>query len=120
MRTWTPLEGPFHGFLITHNEAISIADYLTVRDGDVGALPADRALCLSPLRRRGAVGARVRRQELAMQPEKRLMMDEIIEGIDELGVLLMGHKKGAYWYGSQLSIEEARELCRTTTPPACR
>jgi homospermidine synthase len=25
-------------------------------------------------------------------------------------VLLMGHKKGAYWYGSRLSIDEARKL----------
>ena len=23
----------------------------------------------------------------------------------------MGHKKGAYWFGSQLSIHQARELC---------
>jgi len=38
------------------------------------------------------------------------MMDEIVSGIDELGVLLMGHKKGAYWYGSRLSIDEAREI----------
>ena len=30
--------------------------------------------------------------------------------VDELGVLLMGHRKGAYWYGSRLSIEEARRL----------
>ena len=30
--------------------------------------------------------------------------------MDELGVLLAGHKKNAYWYGSQLSIEEARKL----------
>jgi homospermidine synthase len=29
VRTWTPQEGPFHGFLITHNEAISTNDYLT-------------------------------------------------------------------------------------------
>ncbi len=27
-----------------------------------------------------------------------------------LGVLLMGHGRGAYWHGSQLSIEEARRL----------
>jgi homospermidine synthase len=27
-----------------------------------------------------------------------------------LGVLLAGHKKNAYWYGSQLSIDEARVL----------
>ncbi len=33
VRSWTPLAGPIQGFLITHNEAISIADYLTLRDG---------------------------------------------------------------------------------------
>jgi len=27
-----------------------------------------------------------------------------------LGVLLMGHAKGAYWYGSRLTIDQAREL----------
>lgn len=37
VRTWTPAEGPFHGFLITHNEAISIADFFTLRD-ESGAL----------------------------------------------------------------------------------
>ena len=35
---------------------------------------------------------------------------EIIDGVDELGVLLYGHARNAYWYGSQLSIDEAREL----------
>ena len=35
---------------------------------------------------------------------------EIVDGIDELGVLLYGHKKNAYWYGSQLSIDETREI----------
>ncbi len=38
------------------------------------------------------------------------MNGEIVSGMDELGVLLAGHAKNAYWYGSQLSIEEAREL----------
>ena len=31
VRSWTPLEGPYLGFLVTHGESISIADYLTVR-----------------------------------------------------------------------------------------
>ena len=44
------------------------------------------------------------------QERKRIMNKEIIDGIDELGVLLAGHKKNAYWYGSQLSIDEARKL----------
>jgi homospermidine synthase len=44
------------------------------------------------------------------QSKYRILMDEVFEGADELGALLMGHAKGAYWYGSRLSIEEARKL----------
>ncbi|MDQ2736207.1 MAG: homospermidine synthase, partial [Pseudomonadota bacterium] len=42
---------------------------------------------------------------------RRLIRDEIVSGRDELGVLLMGHPKGAYWYGSQLTVDEARDAC---------
>ena len=38
------------------------------------------------------------------------MMNEIVSGRDELGVLLMGHAKGAYWFGSNLTIDEARRV----------
>ena len=43
--------------------------------------------------------------------EKHHILDEneIVDGIDELGVLLYGHGKNAYWFGSQLSIEETRQ-----------
>ena len=37
-------------------------------------------------------------------------MEDIVDGVDELGVLLMGHARGAYWYGSQLSVGQARSL----------
>ena len=43
-------------------------------------------------------------------------MDDIVTGVDELGVLLAGHAKNAYWYGSQLSIDEARRLAPYTNP----
>ena len=36
--------------------------------------------------------------------------NELIDGVDELGVLLYGHGRNAYWYGSQLSLAEARKL----------
>src|SRR3546814_18376728 len=36
--------------------------------------------------------------------------NEIVDGIDELGVLIFGHARNAYWYGSQLSIRETRTL----------
>jgi homospermidine synthase len=111
VRSWTPLEGPMHGFLVTHNESISIADYFTARD-ETGAVryrptvhyayhPCDDAV-LSVHEMAG--------KNWRVQGRQRLMMDEITSGMDELGVLLMGHAKNAYWYGSRLSIEEAREL----------
>ena len=38
------------------------------------------------------------------------MSDEIIDGKDELGVLLMGHDFNSWWCGSILDIHEARKL----------
>jgi homospermidine synthase len=45
-----------------------------------------------------------------LQDNHRIMTDEIIGGIDELGVLLLGHDLNGWWTGSQLSIEETRDL----------
>lgn len=110
VRSWTPSEGPFHGFLITHGEAISISDYYTVRDGDKVAYrptchysyhPSD-ATVLSLHEYAG--------KNWELPTTQRILMDEIYDGVDELGALLLGHQRGAYWYGSQLSIHEARKL----------
>lgn len=44
------------------------------------------------------------------QPKTRVLKDDITEGRDVLGCLLMGHDFGAWWIGSLLDIEESREL----------
>jgi len=36
--------------------------------------------------------------------------NEIEDGIDELGVLILCHARNAYWYGLALSIEETRKI----------
>jgi homospermidine synthase len=110
VRSWTPLEGAFHGFLITHSESISIADYYTHREDGVVAYRPTVHYAYHP-----CDDAVLSLHELAgknwqMQPRQRLLMDEIVSGTDELGVLLLGHDRGAYWYGSRLSIEAARAL----------
>ena len=47
-----------------------------------------------------------------LQESRRELADgSIVSGMDELGVLLCGHRKNAYWYGSRLSIAQARALC---------
>jgi homospermidine synthase len=110
VRSWTPNEGHYHGFLITHGESISISDYFTVRDGErvlyrptvhYAYHPCDSAV-LSVHEFAG--------RNWHLQARKRILMDEITHGIDELGVLIAGHAKNAYWFGSQLSIDEARTL----------
>jgi homospermidine synthase len=116
VRSWCPTPGPQYGFLVTHNESISIADYFTVRDDSAsdrdGVVyrptchyayhPADDAV-LSLHELFGRAGVRQERIHI-------LDENEIVDGIDELGVLLYGHEKNAYWYGSQLSIDETRDL----------
>lgn len=111
VRSWTPLAGPYHGFLITHGEAISIADYLTLGEGTQPIYrptvhyayhPCDDAV-LSLFELAG--------REWKLQEKRRILVDEIDEeGIDELGVLVMGHAKNSYWLGSRLSTGMARRL----------
>jgi homospermidine synthase len=112
VRSWTPTPGAQYGFLVTHNEAISISDYLTVNDSAGQAVyrptchyayhPCNDAV-LSLHEMFGQEGKR-------QSDWKILDENEIVDGADELGVLLYGHAKNAYWYGSRLSIEETRQL----------
>ena len=111
VRTWCPTPGPQYGFLVTHNESISIADYYTVREGDKVVYrptchyayhPANDAV-LSLHEMFGRAG-KVQEEHYILNE------DDIVTGIDELGVLLYGHGKNAYWYGSQLSVEETRKI----------
>ena len=110
VRTWTPLAGHFHGFCITHGEAISIADYLTVREGSQTVYRPTVHYAYHPCDAAVMSVHELAGRNYVQQDRQRILMDDIIAGMDELGVLLAGHKKNAYWYGSQLAIEEARRL----------
>ena len=111
VRSWTPLEDPYTGFLITHNEIRSrppiTSPCATATRCAIGRPaiyayhPCDDAVLIV----HGLGG-----KNFQLQQRKRLMMEEIADGIDELGVLLMGHKGGVYWYGSRLSIEQTRAI----------
>lgn len=110
VRSWTPREGAYHGYLITHDECMTTAEYYTAVENEQVVFrptvmyayhPCDDAV----LSLREFAG-----NNLKPQKKKRMLMDDIVRGSDELGVLLMGHKKRAYWYGSDLSIAQVREL----------
>jgi homospermidine synthase len=111
VRSWTPTAQAQHAWMITHNESISIADFFTLREnGQVVYRPTchyayhpcdDAVLSLHEM---------AGRQWQAQPTWHILTEDEIVDGVDELGVLLYGHAKNAYWYGSRLSIEQTREI----------
>jgi len=110
VRSWAPHAGPFSGYLVTHAESISIAEHLTVGDPaspdyrptvHYAYHPCDDAM-LSIIELEG--------RRWRLQPEQRLLRDDIAGGTDELGVLLMSGEHGAYWYGSALSIDQTRAL----------
>lgn len=110
VRSWTPLEGPYQGFLITHAEAISIADFLTLREGGRATYRPTVHYAYHPCDDAVASIHELAGRNWRLQPRQRILREEISEGRDELGVLLMGHARGVYWYGSRLAIEQARAL----------
>jgi len=111
VRTWAPVEKNFHGFLVTHNESVSIAEYFSSYDANKKLIfrptvhysyhPCDSAV---------QSVHEILGKDSEKQPVTKVIMDEIVDGHDELGVLVMGHKRGAYWYGSLLDVHSARRL----------
>ena len=110
VRSWCPGSGAQFGYVITHNEALSIPDYYAVWDG---AKAVYRPTChyayhpcndaILSLHEMNGAGQR--------QPDSHILtVNEVVAGGDDLGVFLYGHAKGAMWYGSRLSCDEARRL----------
>jgi homospermidine synthase len=103
VRTWTPMHGEFPACVLTHNESISIADYLTLGDA---RQPLYRPTVYYAYR-----PADVAIESLALlnRPYRaRVMKDDIADGIDELGVFVMSGRGTSLWLGSALSIAHAR------------
>ena len=108
-RSWVP-HSEIIGMIIRHGEAFGISDRLTVWEGARAVYrptvhyvycPSDSALAsLHELR--------MRRYNL--QPQVRILNEEIKAGEDRLGVLLMGHALKSWWAGSLLEIGESRKL----------
>ena len=111
VKSWAPRAGNFIGNLISHNEAISLADYLTLHN-------AQGAPCYRPTAYYAyhpSMDAHHSLQLLANGDRSqisstRVMKDEIDSGIDELGVWLLSDRFDGLWIGSQLSIARAREM----------
>jgi homospermidine synthase len=110
VRSWVPC-GPTHGMVIRHGEAYTMCHHLTVKDAsgkDIYRPTVHYAYC--PSNDAIASVRELQMRNWEMQPQQRLLTDEIVSGRDELGVLLLGHDFNGWWTGSLLSIEETRAV----------
>lgn len=109
VRSWVP-HWDIEGMVVRHGEAYTISDRLTVWEGGKAvyrptvhyAYQCSDAGILSLYE--------LRERNYELQPKLRIMNDEIAQGADILGALIMGHPFNAWWTGSDLSIEESRRL----------
>jgi homospermidine synthase len=109
--------GNYVGFLVRHEEAFSISDYLTVKKGSEIYRPtvyyayypcSDAIASVYEMRSNGY-----------KQPDSlRLPKKELIDGLDELGCfMLSGNKElGSWWIGTVQSVKDANELCPGQSP----
>jgi len=114
VRSWVPTNfdsGDIVGMVVRHGEAYTIPQALSVYNDNgeciyrptchYAYMPCDAAISsLNELRMRG----------YKVQKTTRVLRDDVLTGTDYLGCLLMGHDFNAWWIGTVLDIDEARDL----------
>jgi homospermidine synthase len=109
VRSWVP-KMETTGMLVRHGEAFTISDHLTVWDGDKAIYRPTVHYAYCPTDAAIASMRELEMQQWSITPNQRIMNEEIIDGEDRLGVLLMGHPYKSWWTGSLLSIHDSRKL----------
>lgn len=102
--------GPIVGMVIRHGEAFTICDHLTVWDGPRARYRPTVHYAYCPTDAAWASFIELEANQYRYPERQRIMNDDIIEGRDELGVLLMGHPYRSWWTGMLTSIDEARAV----------
>ncbi|MBC8953956.1 saccharopine dehydrogenase NADP-binding domain-containing protein [Xenorhabdus sp. PB62.4] len=110
VKSWLPDGGQIYGYLMPHSECVTLSQYFTVfEDSAVVYRPTVKFAYLP------APDAFVSIHEYMMSnwtphAKAKIIKDDIITGSDELGILLMGHNRKTFWYGSQVDIHRARQI----------
>lgn len=110
VRSWTPLSGSHQALIVTHAEAISIADFLTL-PGEAGYRPTVY-YAYRPIDSAWQARLWPRGCALALGASHKRVLNgaDLDDGIDELGVLLLGERFGSCWIGSRLSASLADQI----------
>jgi len=112
--TWTkshiPGVGDFSGMTIRHEECLTMADYLTVRDEENRIVY--RPSCYFTYRPDCALESckDFAKNDFCVLDDLHLLNDDIVSGGDLLGVFLLGHDFGGWWIGSLCDIHQVRRM----------
>ena len=109
VRSWVP-KMETTGMVIRHGEAFTISDHLTVWDGDKAIYRPTVHYAYCPTDAAIASMRELEMNQWHITDNQRIMNEEIIDGADHLGVLLMGHPYKSWWTGSLLNIHDSRKL----------
>lgn len=110
VRSWVPSVGEQWAYLITHHEALSIASLLTAFSAN--GCPIYRPTVYYAYRPSSITCKSITcwmSRGLVEPSSKVVLKDDLIDGFDQLGVLFV-FPGGAYWYGSTLTLQEARTI----------
>ena len=108
VRSWVP-GGEILGMVVRHGEAFTISDALTVWEDEKPIYRPTVHYAYHPCDSAIVSLHELKMRNYDLQPQQRIMNDEITDGKDELGVLLLGHDLDGWWVGSQLDIHETRK-----------
>lgn len=98
------------GMVVRHGEAYTISKHLSVFEKGKCIYRPTVHYAYQPCNEALASLHELRARNYKPQSKERLLTNEIIQGEDILGALLMGHKYDSWWTGSILGIEESRKL----------
>lgn len=106
------------GMIVPHGEAFSIARALTVYDDGRPVYRPTVHYAYLPCNDSIVSLHELRCRNYRLHPRKRILTNEITEGKDLVGALIMGHPYQSWWTGSILSIDEARRSVPTVNATA--
>ncbi|CRM62864.1 MULTISPECIES: saccharopine dehydrogenase NADP-binding domain-containing protein [Pseudomonas] len=112
VKSWSPNYLEFSAFLLTHNEALSIAEYLTLGDPENPTYRPTVYYAYEPCDQTLASIMLLDKHQTNYDFKKTILKDEIISGADELGIFLISNKYDAFWLGSNLSIGKTRKQAK--------
>jgi len=112
VKSWSPNYLEFNAYLLTHNESLSIAEYLT---SDTSSAPKYRPTVYYAYHPCDQAVDSMHLLDSGSEDQiesKEVMKDDIVSGIDELGIFLISKKYKSLWLGSNLSIGKARKMAK--------